>query len=84
MSLLEFSGPADPALWPNLIVEGLAGPKNLVPKLDSHIQDTPDFLRVLEEVKKEGPLPPNSILATVDVTGLYTNIPKDDGLAALH
>ena len=36
-------------------------------------------LRWFEEIKKNY-LPANSILFSVDVTGLYTNIPQDDGL----
>ena len=47
----------------------------------SFLQDTPDFLRFIEEINMEGPLPENSILASFDVTGLYTNIPQDEGLA---
>ena len=46
----------------------------------SYLQDTPDFLRFIEELNTEGPLPDNSILASIDVTGLYTNIPQDEGL----
>ena len=47
------------------------------------LQDTPDFLRFIEEVNNEGPLPENTILASIDVTGLYTNIPQDEGLQAV-
>ena len=45
----------------------------------SYLQDTPDFFRCIEEINKDN-LPANSILFSVDVTGLYTNIPQDDGL----
>ena len=38
-----------------------------------------DFLRCIEEINKDD-LPANSIPFSVDVTGLYTNIPQDDGL----
>ena len=44
-----------------------------------YLQDTPDFLEWIEEVDKDD-LPANSILFSVDVTGLSTNIPQDDGL----
>ena len=53
--------------------------KDLVPSLDSYIQDTTDFLRKLDAL---GPLPDNSVIFTLDVTSLYTNIPHTDGLAA--
>ena len=53
--------------------------KDLVPSLDSYIQDTTDFLRKLDAL---GPLPDNSVIFTLDVTSLYTNIPHTDGIAA--
>ena len=37
------------------------------------------FFRCIEEINKDD-LPANSILFSVDVTRLYTNIPQDDGL----
>ena len=45
----------------------------------SYLQDTPVFFRCIEEINKDN-LPANSTLFSVDVTGLYTNIPQDDGL----
>ena len=46
-------------------------------KLPSHIRDTTDFIRRL---KKLGRVPENSILVTLDVSSLYTNIDTDEGL----
>ena len=61
----------------SLFVDNFLNPlSNLHP---SYLQDTPDFLRCIEEINKDD-LPANSILFSVDVTGLYTNIPQDDGL----
>jgi hypothetical protein len=54
----------------------------LVRKLPSFIQDTNHFLRRLRSIPH--PLPPNTIMATIDVCSLYTNIPHPDGLAALR
>ena len=48
----------------------------LVPSLSSYIQDTTHFLRLIEQYR----LPPNSIIGTLDVESLYTNIPHDEGL----
>ena len=45
----------------------------------SYIKDTPDFIRKVEELNKIG-LAKNSIIVTMDVSGLFTNIPKEDGL----
>ena len=57
--------------------------KPMVDQLPSYIQDTPDFLRNLEKINNQGRLPDNSILVTIDVSALYTNIRKEDGLEAL-
>ena len=46
----------------------------------SYIKDTNDFLKKLRGLKD---LPNDFILCTVDVVGLYPNIPHDDGLASL-
>ena len=44
--------------------------KDLAKLHDIYSQDTPDFLRQIELVKKGQKLPKNAFLATVDVTGL--------------
>ena len=54
--------------------------KPLVKSLPSYIKDTKDFLAKLKSLP--GPLPPNSLLFTMDVVGLYNNIPHRDGLKA--
>jgi hypothetical protein len=53
--------------------------KDCANKHKSYVKDTTDFLNQLQQL---GPLPANSILATFDVTSLYTNIPNKDGVAA--
>ena len=50
-----------------------------VKALPSYIQDTTDYLRKMQNLN---PLPSNTILATMDVSSLYTNIPQDEGIAA--
>ena len=50
-----------------------------VKALPSHIQDTTDYLKQMQALN---PLPVNTILATMDVSSLYTNIPQDEGIAA--
>ena len=49
-------------------------------KLKSYIKDTTDFLNKLENI---GSLPENSILVTMDVKSLYTNIPHAEGINAV-
>jgi hypothetical protein len=53
--------------------------KPLVASLPSFIEDTPDFLRSLEELKTES-LPKEAIPVTIDVVGLYSNIPQDEAI----
>ena len=50
-------------------------------KVKSYIKDTNDFLR---KIKNLPPLPEGALLCTIDVVGLYPNIPHDYGLAALR
>jgi len=52
----------------------------LVPKINSYVKDTNDFLRKLGELQR---LPEGAILCTIDVVGLYPHIPHDEGLEAL-
>ena len=50
-----------------------------VQNLPSYLQDTTDFLRKQDAL---GPLPPDTLLVSMDVTSLYTNIPHQDGIQA--
>ena len=56
--------------------------KHLVPELPAYLQDTPDLLRQFETLK-ESNLPHGSFLVSIDVVGLYTNIPHDEGINSL-
>ena len=53
----------------------------LAKKVESPIKDTNHFLKKLQEL---GSLPKNAILCTIDVVGLYPNIPHDEGLASIR
>ena len=46
----------------------------LVKKVESYIKDTNHYLKKLQEL---GSLPENAILCTIDVVGLYPNIPHE-------
>ena len=49
----------------------------------SYLQDTPHFLREIEQIN-EGPLlPKNALLVSMDAIGLYDNIPHTEGLESL-
>ena len=52
----------------------------LASNLPSHIKHTKYFLNLIEKLP---PLPPNALLVTADVTSLYTNIPHEEGIAAV-
>ena len=53
----------------------------LAQKVKSYIEDTNYFLRKIASLP---PLPDDIILCTIDVVGLYPNIPHDEGLIALR
>ena len=48
-------------------------------KIRSHVKDTTHFLKLINEI---GVLPQGALLVTLDVVGLYPNIPTEDGLKA--
>ena len=54
--------------------------QSLAQKVKSYIKDTNHFLRKIKEL---GQLLEGTILCTVDVVGLYPNIPHDEGFAFL-
>ncbi|GFR92965.1 hypothetical protein ElyMa_004366300 [Elysia marginata] len=41
-----------------------------------------DFLRKIHDINKAGPLPTGTLLCTMDVSALYTNIPHTEGITA--
>ena len=55
--------------------------KPLSQKVKSFIKDTNDFLKKLNELRD---LPDDFILCTIDVVGLYPNIPHKEGMEAIR
>ena len=53
----------------------------LAQRVKSYIKDTNHFLN---KIKKIGKLPEGAILCTIDVVGLYPNIPHGEGLVFLY
>ena len=53
----------------------------LAKNLESHIKDTNHLLKKLKEL---GSLPKNAILCTLDVVGLYPNMPQEEGLVSIR
>ncbi len=52
-----------------------------VPLMDSYLKDTTHHIR---KVESTGTLPPHTLLVTLDVKSLYTNIPQWEGLSVIH
>ena len=55
--------------------------KPLAQKVKSNIQDTNDFLKKIANLPS---WPDDLILCTIDVVGLYPNIPHEEGLVAIR
>lgn len=51
-----------------------------VKELPSYVQDTTDFINKTKDLH----IPENSILVTMDVSSLYTNIPNKEGIEAVE
>ena len=51
-----------------------------VQKLPSYVKDTTDFINKIKDLD----VPSNSILVTMDVSALYTNIPNNEGIDAVR
>ena len=51
-------------------------------KHPSYLQDSPDFLREIEKLNEMEIIEDGDILVSIDVSGLYTNIPQWEGLDA--
>jgi hypothetical protein len=58
--------------------------KHIATTHETFLQDTPDFLRNIEQINQEGKIPPNGLLVTFDVVGLFTNVPEKEGIEALE
>ena len=58
--------------------------KQEVKKLDSFVEDSPHFLREIEDRNAKGRLPSNAFPVSMDVVALYPSIPWKEGLDALE
>ena len=58
--------------------------KHIPSMLPSHIQDTPGYLREVDKENEKGPQPEDSFPVTLDIEGLYPNIPQEEGLKAFE
>ena len=51
---------------------------------EAYLKDTCDFLRQIDRINNGPRLGSNTLLATMDVEALFTNIPHEDGLQQLQ
>ena len=54
--------------------------KTEVPRLPTYLEDTCHLLQLIQEENARGPQPPGTIPVTLDIIGMYTNVPVDEGL----
>ena len=50
--------------------------KQSLETIPAYIRDTKDFINIIENTK----VPPNALLVTLNITGLYLNIPQAEGI----
>ena len=58
--------------------------KHTATKHKTYIEDTPNCLRVIDQINKGSKLHPKTMIATFDVIGLFTNIQHNQGLESLE
>ena len=68
------SGSSGPTECISSFVDSLLQPVSI--KQESYIKDTTDFINFIENTQ----IPDNVVLATLDVSSLYTNIPQEEGI----
>ena len=80
-----------PTLVGRPIISGCDGPTERISRFvdrliqpiaqqqESYLKDSKDFINFIENKK----LPKNTILASMDVTSLYTNIPQEEGITTV-
>ena len=56
--------------------------KPLVSELESYVHDDMDFLNKIDSINRQNIIEPDTLLCTMDVSALYTNIPHSDGTDA--
>ena len=54
--------------------------KQYTPRIPSYIKDTTHFINIMKNIQ----LDPEDLLVTIDVSSLYTNIPHNEGIAAIN
>ena len=54
--------------------------RQYTPRIPSYIKDTTHFINIMKNIQ----LDPEDLLVTIDVSSLYTNIPHNEGIAAIN
>ena len=58
--------------------------KGEVKKLGSWLEDTRHVLEIIQEENERGPQPTGTIPVTLDISGMYTNVPLEEGLRSFE
>ena len=56
--------------------------KSEVPRLPTYLEDTRHLLQLIQEEIAKGPQPAGTVPVTLDIVGMYNNVPVDEGLCA--
>ena len=56
--------------------------KSEVKKLPTFLEDTRHLLQMIQQENQRGPQPPGTVPVTLDIIGMYTNVPYEEGLQA--
>ena len=54
--------------------------RQYTPRIPRYIKDTTHFINIMKNIQ----LDPEDLLVTIDVSSLYTNIPHNEGIAAIN
>ena len=54
--------------------------RQYTPRIPSYIKDTTHFINIMKNIQ----LDPEDLLVTIDVSSLYTNMPHNEGIAAIN
>ena len=56
--------------------------KSEVKRIPTYLEDTRHLLQLIQEENAKGPQPVGTVPVTLDIVGMYTNVPIEDGLQA--
>ena len=58
--------------------------RQYTPRIPSYIKDTTHFINIMKNIQLDPEDLLVTLLVTIDVSSLYTNIPHNEGIAAIY